>query len=90
MKNLLEQLSKILGYEVPECQSPQLYYQLMALQVGTLSNPESKEQLRSIDIIVILAEICKIILKDTIKVQESFNIDGTKSSRKVMGEENEN
>ena len=46
MKNLLEQLSKILGYEVPECRSPDLYYQLMALQAGALSNPESKEQSR--------------------------------------------
>ena len=82
MKNLLEQLSKILGYEVPECQSPDLYFNLMALQVGSLLNPESKEQLRSIGIIILLSEICKIILGNKVKVQESFfNTLGTKSSR---------
>lgn len=72
MKNLLKQLSKLFGYEVPEQQSPDLYYQLMALQVGTLSNPESKEQLKSIKAIMVLAEICEIKLEAKVKVQEAF------------------
>ncbi len=87
MKNLLKQLSENLGYEVHEQYSPSLYYHLMALQVGLLDNSESKNKLKLIENIILLAKICKIILENMVELDKIiFNALGTKSSRKSNNE----
>lgn len=63
MKNLLEQLSKNLGYDVPEKLGIDTYFRLMALQVGALDHRETKNRLKLLENIVILAEICEIIIR---------------------------
>ncbi len=72
IRKVLQELSNALGYQVPECQSPDLYFQLMALQVGSLSNPEAKEQLAVIDKIRLLCEVCELILERKVKVIDNF------------------
>ena len=80
MKKILQKLSDAFGYKIPECQSLDLYFQLMALQVGTLANPEAKDQLAAIEKVKLLCEICELLLENKIKVINNFIAAMTRSS----------
>lgn len=69
---ILNKLTNLFGYEIPRCESPDLYFQLMALQVGTLANPEAEDQLRSLEKIRVLCKICELFVRRKIKVQKEF------------------
>lgn len=72
MEILFKRLSEAIGYEIPVSEDTQLYYHLMALHVGTLANPDAKDRRKSLEIIVLLCEVCRRILDNRIKVQEDF------------------
>jgi len=69
---LFKRLSEAVGYEIPMGEDTQLYYHLMALQVGSLANSNAKDQRKSLEIIVLLCEVCRRIFDNRIKVQEDF------------------
>ncbi len=71
-EELLQKLSDMFGYEIPGCDGTELYFHLMALQVGMLVHPEAKDQVASLRKIRLFCELCELILVDKIKVVDSF------------------
>lgn len=74
-------LEELFGYEIARCEDPQLYFQLMALQVGALANPEAQEQLLSIKKIKALCELCEERLSLRVQVQQEFLNDQSQQNR---------
>ncbi len=71
-EELLKKLSDMFGYEIPECDGTELYFHLMALQVGMLVHPEAKDQVVSLRKIRLFCELCELILVNKIKVVDNF------------------
>ena len=71
-EKILKELSDAFGYEVPECDGTELYFHLMAIQVGSLAHPEAKDQVASLNKIRLLCELCELILVPRSKVIDSF------------------